>query len=106
MTLPNTLVSIGESVFRQCAALASVTLPNSLISIGDSAFNSCKSLLSITIPNSVTKIDGYALANCSKLTDFNYNGTMAQWSTITLGNKWKYNAPFTVVHCTDGDVTL
>ena len=106
INIPESVKTIDVYAFDNCTALASVTLPNSLSSIGDSAFNSCKSLLSITIPNSVTSIDGYAFANCSKLTDFNYNGTTAQWPSITLVTDWKYNAPFTVVHCTDGDVTL
>jgi len=25
---------------------------------------------------------------------------------VSLGSDWKYKAPFTMVHCTDGDVAV
>lgn len=129
VTLPNSLISIGDSAFNNCTSLASVTLPEGIKNIGYGAFNYCTSLgsvtipegvtsinnltfnhcnalVSITIPEGVTSIGSSSFNGCARLTDFNYNGTKAQWGAITLGNDWKSYAPFTVVHCTDGDVTL
>jgi hypothetical protein len=37
--------------------------------IGDSAFRGCTSLASITIPESVTQIGGYAFQGCTSLDD-------------------------------------
>ena len=68
MTLPNGLTSIGDSVFKNCLALTSVTIPNSVTSIGDSAFYGCDSLTSVTIPNSVTSIGASAFYGCTGLT--------------------------------------
>ena len=111
VNIPNTVTSIenggyGEGALGKCTSLTSVTLSDSLTSIGSFAFYGCTELASITIPNTVTNISNGALFNCARLTEVNYNGTMSQWSSITLGRSWKDNAPFTVVHCTDGDVTL
>ena len=60
----------------------------------------------IQIPNTVTSINDNAFTGCTELTDFRYNGTVEEWGTITLGTDWNKDAAFTVVHCTDGDVTL
>ena len=103
--IPSGVTSI-RGTFNACSALTSVTLPDTLQTIGDSTFADCTSLASITIPSSVTMIESYAFDYCEALTDFNFNGTMEQWSSITLADDWKNNAAFTVVHCTDGDVNI
>ena len=99
-------VTIIRGTFNACSALTSVTLPDTLQTIGDSAFMECTSLTSITIPNSVTMIESCAFDYCEALTDFNFNGTKAQWGAITLADDWTNNAALTVVHCTDGDVNI
>lgn len=87
-------------------ALTAIQIPNTVTSIESTAFNSCPYLASVNIPDSVTSIGDSAFQGCAALTDFNFNGTMSQWRAITLGTNWKNNAAFTVVHCTDGDVSL
>ena len=66
--IPNSVTSIGNSAFRSCSSLSSVTIPNSVTSIGDYAFRACSGLTSITIPNSVTSIGSVAFYGCSGLT--------------------------------------
>ena len=51
------VTKIGESAFRWCY-LTAITIPNSVISIGNLAFSECQYLTTITIPNNVTSI-GY-----------------------------------------------
>ena len=68
LVIPNSVTSIGVSVFSGCSGLTSVTIPNSVTSIGDGAFYSCSGLTSVTIPNSVTSIGQYAFHHCSGLT--------------------------------------
>ena len=61
------VTGIGESAFRDCSGLTSVTIPNSVTSIGESAFSDCTGLTSVTIPNSVTSIGDYAFFHCYNL---------------------------------------
>jgi hypothetical protein len=44
-----------------------VTLPQSLVNIGDNTFNGCSSLTMLAIPNGVTNIGWYTFANCSAI---------------------------------------
>ncbi|MBP5562181.1 MAG: leucine-rich repeat protein, partial [Muribaculaceae bacterium] len=62
VTIPNSVTSIGEYVFRDCIGLTSVTIPNSVTTIGDGAFYNCSGLTSMSIPNSVTTIGNGAFS--------------------------------------------
>jgi hypothetical protein len=53
VTLPNTIVEIGDFVFWKCSNLTSITLPGSLTTIGELAFE-YTALTTINIPASVT----------------------------------------------------
>ena len=68
VTIPNSVISIGNYAFSGCTGLTSVTIPNSVTSIGYRAFYRCSGLTSVTIGNSVTSIGEYAFADCSALT--------------------------------------
>ena len=100
------MIMIGKQTFEYCTSLTSVTLPEGLTEIYNSAFSNCEKLTSITLPEGLTNIYDYAFQSCRNLTDFNYNGTVEQWASITKSYYWKSGAAFTVVHCTDGDVTV
>jgi len=72
--LPNSITSIGKSVFSDCTELTSVTFGNSVTSIGDYAFLACSGLTSVTIGNNITSIGQYSFAECTGLT------------SVTIGN--------------------
>ena len=61
------VTSIGNSAFRSCTGVTSVTIPSGVTSIGNSAFKGCTSLLSVSIPNSVTSIQGSVFYGCTSL---------------------------------------
>lgn len=67
VTIPNSVVTIGESAFQYCPSLSSVTIPNSVENIYPYAFYHCTSLSSVVIPNSVTFIGSYAFDGCPSL---------------------------------------
>ncbi len=73
LTIPSTIdgytvTGIGNSAFRYCTSLTSITIPDSVTSIGECAFHKCTSLESVTIPDGVTSIGKWAFDNCTSLT--------------------------------------
>jgi hypothetical protein len=70
--IPDSIIEI-EDAFIGCTGLTSVTIPNSVIKIGNSAFTGCTGLTSVTIPSSVGKIESFAFKNCSNLTSVTIN---------------------------------
>lgn len=89
VTIPNTVISIGDNAFTNCSnadfvlpdslteigkaafqntGFVSLTLPSSLNSIGDSAFAGCKKLERVTLSSSLKAISQHAFRSCGKLT--------------------------------------
>ena len=64
VTIPDSVTHIGNDAFRSCSGLTSVTIPDSVTSIGDGAFGYCSDLTSIKIPAGVTSIGARAFAQC------------------------------------------
>ena len=65
----NNVTKIGETAFKDCTTLATLTIPESTTTIGIKAFDNCR-FASIDIPDSVTTIEDYAFARCSNLSSF------------------------------------
>lgn len=63
-----TLRSVPNLIFQQNESLETVVILNGSNTIGDSAFKGCTALTSISIPDSVTRIGDYAFENCRALT--------------------------------------
>ncbi|GBU27107.1 hypothetical protein R84B8_00630 [Treponema sp. R8-4-B8] len=95
ITIPNSVIQIGEGAFIFCENLASVIIPNSVISIGFEAFSLCSSLTSVTIPNSVTSIAIPAFSSCTSLSTID----VATGNTAYLSQDGiLYNKDKTVLH--------
>ncbi len=65
--IPEGVISIGDSAFKECNSLEQIKIPNSVRSIGDNAFDGCRSLKQIEIPNSVASIGDSAFKECNSL---------------------------------------
>lgn len=63
--------SIGDSAFRNCKTLTSVTICDGVTSIEDYAFYGCSNLTSINIPGNVTNIGDRAFNGCENLVGVN-----------------------------------
>lgn len=104
---PNGLVYAGQVFYKYKGRMpsnTSVTLREGTLGISDDACYDCAGLTSITIPDSVTNIRSRAFSYCTRLTSITFNGTKAQWNTITKDSSWNSNTGNYTIHCTDGDI--
>ena len=69
VTIPSSVTVIGWNAFEGCSGLTSLTIPSSVTSIGRSAFSGCSGLTSLVIPSSVTSIGESVFEDCSGLTN-------------------------------------
>ncbi|MBE5763888.1 MAG: leucine-rich repeat domain-containing protein [Clostridiales bacterium] len=67
VTIPNSIITIGDRAFGECDKLESITIPDSVTSIGEFAFIGNKALTSITIGKGLTSIGDYAFSGCNAL---------------------------------------
>lgn len=63
------VTSIGDSAFRSCETLTSITIPDNVTSVGDEVFSYCSSLTSVTIGKGITAISYMMFIGCSSLTN-------------------------------------
>lgn len=69
--VPNSVASIGDGAFMNCAHLTSIKLYNNVTSIEDWAFAGCSGLQFIEIPTQVNSIGKFAFDYCTGLTSIN-----------------------------------
>lgn len=70
LTIPSkldgyTVTSIGDSAFKECTSLTSVSIPSGVTSIKSWAFGRCRNLTNVNIPDSVTSIGDWAFGSCN-----------------------------------------
>lgn len=61
--------TIADCAFYYCDSLTEITIPDSVVSIGNHVFELCSGLTEMTIPESVTNIGDYAFQSCIGLTN-------------------------------------
>lgn len=67
ITLPSTMMAIGDYAFSECKRLKGIDLPASLKKIQRGAFNQCVKLAVIKIPAGVLEIDDDTFSFCENL---------------------------------------
>ena len=94
VTLPSGLTILDVGLFNKCIGLNSITLPDSVTTIEASAFNHCTNLNSITLPSSLTTVGKGAFRECTSLTNIYFKGTNTQWYAVSVGaeNEYLFNA--------------
>ena len=67
-----TVTSIDNGAFKDCGSITGITLPNSIVRLGDQCFAGCGSITTITIPNGITTWGEYCFSGCSSLKEINF----------------------------------
>ena len=67
VTIPDTVVTICENAFTNCARLEKIDFGKKLESIDKNAFAGCAALTEITLPDYVSRIGAMAFMNCGSL---------------------------------------
>ncbi len=70
VTFSSTLAEIGEYAFNG-AGLQELTLPDSLVKLGEGAFSNAGSLTTVTLPDNLAEINANPFYSCSRLTEIN-----------------------------------
>ena len=84
VTIPDSVINMGNYVFGGGISLTSITIPDSVTSIGYGMFDICSALKNITISNSVTIIYPDAFRDCSSLETVYYKGAAEEWLEIEI----------------------
>lgn len=87
ITIPKSIVKVGNSSFSRCHQLKSIVFHNGVVEIGERAFESC-GLETITLPSSVTHIGHRAFMDCREL------------KSILLSDTLKYIDEYAFFGCT------
>ena len=110
--LPEGLLSIESSAFRDCVNLASINFPQSLTSIEYDAFEDCEKLVNIVFPKGLVDIANDAFSGCKNLKDIvvddqnpvyaSHDGILCDKNLTTLikypeGRKGAYVVPESIV---------
>lgn len=71
LTLPETLISVGDYAFSGASSLTSIRIPSSLTEISEALFYNCSSLSEVVLPDTIKVINDFAFRSCSALTSIN-----------------------------------
>ena len=97
VTLPNSVLRIGNAAFKACKNLVSINLPESVMIVGDEAFADCE-LLDVKLPESVLKVGKDVLKNTApdkkknedEIKELNLKLAKCEiGGTVTFGSYWK-----------------
>lgn len=130
LTLPNSLKELSGRYCFKTTGISHLVISGGLETIGEFAFNGSRNspfetivildgvkriewaaladndkLVKVVFPASITYLGKDIFSFCPKLSELYFEGTKAQWQSITKDH-WKGYSPITVVHCSDGDVSV
>ena len=106
VVIPDTVTTIESSAFAG-SGLTSISIPDSVVSLGNGAFQNCRSLKSVTIPASLTDFGSYMFSNCSNLTTVEFKGSKSKWNELNKDRSDVFKGSgATTVKCSDGEVVI
>jgi len=68
ISIPEGIVTIGDTAFYDCDNLTAVKIPSTVTKVGKAAFSNCEKLSYITLSSEMTEIADYTFRDCVSLT--------------------------------------
>lgn len=102
-----TVSGLGSYQKRDVVIPSQAPNGDTVTAIAPKAFYNELFVISVTIPATVTEIGAEAFDYMIPLGSIHYEGTVAEWESIRLGNRWFVNKSeeFRIaVQCTDGEI--
>lgn len=84
VTLPEQLQNVSANMFAGCSSLTQATVGSGTTSIGANAFYRCTALTDISFSAGTTTIADKAFEDCTALAAVRYDGTVADWCTVSF----------------------
>lgn len=78
MSLPSSILTIGDKAFLGDSCLITINLPENLTSLGVSVFEDCTSLENISIPNGIKSIPDRIFYGCTSLKTVTLNDNISE----------------------------
>lgn len=69
ITLPSSLVRIGDNAFMGCYNMTKLYIPEGVTSIGEAAFHSCTILSDVQLPESLESLGNIVFGECKSITE-------------------------------------
>lgn len=100
ITLPQSLKSVEEGVFKECALFDGISLGDSVTKIGTEAFSGCINLVDINLPESLKQIAPNVFYGCKNISELdipfglvNFNGAFNNCNINKLRTHWQIPIP-------------
>ena len=115
ITIPSSVLTIGEGAFSGCNSLTSITIPNGVTSIGAFAFVYCISLVSVTIGSGIQRIGNNAFNTSGSPITLTIGKTVAEVKAMgTTDYDYNTNVPYSewgllsgsTIVCTDETIQI
>ena len=88
VVLPEGLQVIEGGVFQKCTSLQKITIPQTVLEIGQSVFDGCSSLKEMVLPAAMTATQFSLFQNCSSLENLTIGEGLANISGNSLSGCW------------------
>ena len=85
--IPDSVTSIEIHAFSGCNNLREVIMSKNLTVMGDYVFSACYGLTEMALPSTLRSIGHRAFMACDGLTDVYYDGSLAQWKSVSVGRE-------------------
>ena len=97
--MPNTVTTVGHSVFSHCLNLSKVMLSSSINMIEAHTFCNCQNLMEVVFPRSIKEVKSHAFIGCNNLKTIYFDGTQQEWNSIVVDEYNQELKKATVCYC-------